>query len=70
MLREYRKRAKISQDKLSAITDLDKKTIFRIENDITVPKIDTYAKIAFALNMTKDEIYNTLKRLIEKREDK
>ena len=70
MLREYRKRAKISQDKLSAITDLDKKTIFRIENDITVPKIDTYAKIAFALNMTKDEIYNTLKKLIEKREDK
>ena len=70
MLREYRKRAKISQDKLSAITDLDKKTIFRIENDITVPKIDTYAKIAFALNMTKDEIYNNLKRLIEKREDK
>ena len=51
MLREYRNRAKISQDKLSAITDLDKKTIFRIENDITVPKIDTYAKIAFGLNM-------------------
>lgn len=70
MLREYRKRAKISQDKLSAITDLDKKTIFRIENDITVPKVDTYAKIAFALNMTKDEIYNNLKKLIEKKEDK
>ena len=70
MLREYRNRAGISQDKLSAITDLDKKTIFRIENDITIPKIDTYAKIAFALNMTKDEIYNNLKDLVEKKEDK
>ena len=70
MLREYRNRAGISQDKLSAITDLDKKTIFRIENDITIPKIDTYAKIAFALNMSKEEIYSNLKKLLEKKEDK
>ena len=29
MLQEYRKRAKITQEKLSEITGLDRKTIFR-----------------------------------------
>ena len=71
MLQEYRKRAKITQEKLSEKTGLDRKTIFRIENDITIPKVDTYAKIVSALNMTDEEICNHLRKLVDiKKKDK
>ena len=74
MLQEYRKRAKITQEKLSEITGLDRKTIFRIENDLTIPRVDSYAKIVTSLNMTNEEIGNHLKSLvnidIKNKEDK
>lgn len=74
MLQEYRKRAKITQEKLSEITGLDRKTIFRIENDLTIPRVDSYAKIVTSLNMTNEEIGNHLKALvnidIKNKEDK
>lgn len=56
MLKEYRKRKKISQEKLEELTNLDRKTIFRIENDINMPLIDTFAKICVALEMSNEEI--------------
>ena len=64
MLEEYRKRAQITQEKLSEMTGLDRKTIFRIENDITIPRVDSYAKIVTSLNMTDEEISNHLKKII------
>lgn len=56
MLKEYRKRIHLSQEKLSDLTGIDRKTIFRIENDKNIPKVDTYAKIVVALGMTNEEI--------------
>lgn len=64
MLQEYRKRANITQEKLSELTGLDRKTIFRIENDLTTPRVDSYAKIVTSLDMTDKEIYNHLKKLV------
>ena len=63
MLKEYRKRLNISQEKLSDLTGIDRKTIFRIENDKNVPKVDTYAKIVMAVQMNSDEIYEHLKNI-------
>lgn len=63
MLQEYRKRANITQEKLSELTGLDRKTIFRIENDLTLPRVDSYAKIVTSLDMTDKEIYTHLKNL-------
>ena len=63
MLKEYRKRLNISQEKLSDLTGIDRKTIFRVENDKNVPKVDTYAKIVMALQMNSDEIYEHLKNI-------
>ena len=69
MLQEYRKRAKITQEKLSEITGLDRKTIFRIENDKTIPKVDNYAKMVVALNLSNEEIGEHIRK-IAKNKDK
>lgn len=63
MLREYRERENITQEKLADITGIDRKTIFRIENDISIPKITSYAKIVIALNMTNEEIAEHIKKI-------
>lgn len=63
MLREYRERENITQEKLADITGIDRKTIFRIENDISIPKIDNYAKIVIALNMTNEEIGENIRKI-------
>lgn len=63
MLEEYRQRAKITQEKLSELTGMDRKTIFRIENDKSIPKIDSYAKIVIALNMTNEEIGEHIRKM-------
>ena len=64
MLREYRVREKISQEKLEELTNIDRKTIFRIENDLNMPLLDTFAKIAVALKMSDEEIAKEVKKTI------
>ena len=63
MLREYRERKKISQEKLEDISGIDRKTIFRIENDLNIPKITTYAKIVIALDMSNEEIGENIRKI-------
>ena len=63
MLKEYREKKNITQEKLDDISGIDRKTIFRIENDISIPKIDTYAKIVIALNMTDEEIGEHIRKI-------
>lgn len=65
MLKEYRKRNKISQEELEKMTNLDRKTIFRIENNLNVPLLDTFAKIVTALNLTDEEIVLEVKKCIK-----
>ncbi len=62
MLKEYRTRKKISQEELEAKTNIDRKTIFRIENDLNMPLVDTFGKIAIALDMTDKEIAEEVKK--------
>lgn len=64
MLKEYRKREKISQEKLEEITNIDRKTIFRIENDINMPLLDTFAKLVVALKLSDEEIAKEVKKTI------
>lgn len=67
MLKEYRKKKKISQEKLEELTDLDRKTIFRIEHDINMPLVDTFAKICVALEMSNEEIGKEVRKTITKK---
>ena len=64
MLKEYRKREKISQEKLEEITNIYRKTIFRIENNINMPLLDTFAKIVIALKLSDEEIAKEVKKSI------
>lgn len=64
MLKEYRKARKMSQEKLEELTNLDRKTIFRIEHNINIPLIDTFAKICIALDMTNEEIGKEVRKLV------
>ena len=51
MLKEYRIKKRISQEQLESLTNLDRKTIFRIENNISMPLLDTFAKLCLALEL-------------------
>ena len=64
MLIEYRKRKKISRKVLADMIGVDERTIFRIEHGTSIPLIDTYAKMVFALKMTDKEAYDELMKLI------
>lgn len=66
MLKEYRIRKNISQEKLEEMTNLDRKTIFRIENNLNMPLLDTFAKIVIALELTDEEIVKIVKESIKK----
>lgn len=66
MLKEYRKRKNISQEELERLTNIDRKTIFRIENDLNMPLLDTFAKIVLALDLTDEEIALEVKKIINK----
>lgn len=66
MLKEYRKKKNISQEKLEIMTNIDRKTIFRIENDLNMPLLDTFAKIVTALDLTDKEIALEVRKSIEK----
>lgn len=63
MLKEYRIRKGLSQEQLEKLTDIDRKTIFRIENDLNTPLVTTFVKITKAPNLTDQEIINELKRI-------
>jgi len=58
-INKIRKRMKISQDKLSKLSDLSLNTIVNIERGKnTNPTVETLKKIADALNVTLDELVN------------
>lgn len=63
MLKEFREKAKISQEKLAEITDIDRKTIYRIENDQSSPLVENYARIVVALKMSDQQIAKHIRKL-------
>ncbi len=63
MLKEERILKKYTQEKLSEMTGVDPRTILRIEKNLTIPKIDTYAKIVVALNMSNEEIGEHIRKI-------
>lgn len=70
MLKKERVEKGYTQEKLSEITKVDPRTILRIEKDLTIPKIDTYAKIVIALEMTNEEIGENIRKIAIKSEEK
>ncbi len=66
MLKKYRERLGISREELEKLANLDRKTIFRIENDLSSPLIETFAKLIIALKLTDEEIAKEVKNNVKK----
>ena len=63
MLKDIRIKKGYTQEELSELTKVDPRTILRIEKNLTSPKIDTYAKIVIALEMTNEEIGEHIRKI-------
>ena len=63
MLKEYRKLRNYTQEKLADLSGVEPRTILRIEKGLTIPKIDTYAKLVVALNLTDEEIGQHVRKI-------
>lgn len=63
MLKEKRISKGYTQEKLSEITQIDPRTILRIERNQCIPKIDTYAKLVIGLEMTNEEIGEEIRKI-------
>lgn len=70
MLEEYKKRSKLSYDKIQEICGVDKQNIYRTIKKETIPRLDTFAKICQALKMTNNEIGEVVKEYYEKKAQK
>lgn len=66
MLEKYKKEKGYSYDKLQEITNIDRQIIYRTIKNITIPKIDTFAKICIALEMTNEQIGKEIRKAIIK----
>lgn len=66
MLKKERIEKKYTQEELAELTGIDPRTILRIEKGQTIPKVNTYAKIVIALNMTNEEIGENIREIIIK----
>lgn len=63
MLKKERLKKGYTQEQLSELTKVDPRTILRIEKNLTIPKLDTYARIAIALEMTNEEIGEHIRKI-------
>lgn len=56
MFKKYRLLRKLTQEKLADKTDLDTRTIQRIENNEKTPSMETFAKMVKVLDIPNDEV--------------
>lgn len=62
MFKEYRKLRKYTQEQLADLTNLDTRTIQRIENNQTIPSLDTLKKMIKVLKIEDKDIIEYLKK--------
>ena len=61
MFKEYRIKRKLTQKQLASLTDLDTRTIQRIENRERIPSIESLSKIVKVLEISDEDIINYIK---------
>ncbi len=62
MFKEYRKAKKYTQEQLAEITEVDTRTIQRIENGERKPSMDTFKKLVKALEIKDKDILEYIKK--------
>jgi len=61
MFKEYRIKRKITQEKLADLTNLDTRTIQRIENNERTPSIESFSKLVKALDISEEDVIKYIK---------
>ena len=74
MFKEYRKKLKLTQEDLADKSNLNTRTVQRIENNEEIPNIETLAKLVYALEISDkvlveytnldDEVYKSITEFI------
>lgn len=62
MFREYRKKLKLTQEALADKTDLNTRTIQRIENEEEIPSLETLSKLVNALEIKDEDLIEYIKK--------
>lgn len=63
MLREYRKKRKLTQEKLAELIDVDTRTIQRIESGDCDPSLKTLRKLINILQISDEDIIIFMKEM-------
>lgn len=56
MFKKYRIKRKLTQEQLADLTNLDTRTIQRVENNERIPSIETFAKLVKALDIEDEDV--------------
>ena len=62
MFKEYRKKLNLTQEALADKTDLNTRTIQRIENEEEIPSLETLSKLVNALDIKDKDLVEYIKR--------
>ena len=62
MFKEYRKKLNLTQETLADKTDLNTRTIQRIENEEEIPSLETLSKLVNALEIKDKDLIEYIKK--------
>lgn len=62
MFKEYRKKLNLTQEALADKTDLNTRTIQRIENEEEIPSLETLSKLVNVLDIKDKDLVEYIKR--------
>ena len=62
MFKKYRKLRNFTQEKLADLTNLDTRTIQRIENEEKRPSLETFKRLVKVLNIEDKDILDYIKK--------
>lgn len=62
MFKEYRKKLKLTQEDLADKSNLNTRTVQRIENNEEIPNIETLAKLVYALEISDKDLVEYIKQ--------
>ena len=65
MFKEYRKKLKLTQEYLADKSNLNTRTVQRIENNEEIPNIETLAKLVYALEISDKDLVEYIKQFFK-----
>ncbi len=67
MFEKYRKKAKMTQEQVAEKTNISWRQLQRIEKGISIPTIETFAKLITVLNISDEDALQYIKQFDEEK---